>query len=167
MTSPLPAYAVPGIESSDTTGDPRRVSYLVGQLAAFPVVAAAVAETPQVLSAICADDPQMREAFAQTREDLCMQLRVGTADGHRWWLTFRDAVKLIVQTDEEYFPADLIQEALEAQPGVEAVDHADHELFYVQMADPQRADEMAARWLRAVITAHRDFAHRRDIALPY
>jgi hypothetical protein len=35
MTSPLPAYAVPGIESADGTGDPRRISYLVGRLAAI------------------------------------------------------------------------------------------------------------------------------------
>lgn len=167
MTSPLPAYAVPGIATSDGTGDPRRVSYLVGQLAVFPLVAAAIATTPKVLPAICSDDPRMRESFAQTRDDLSMQLRVGTADGRRWWLTFRDGVKFIVQTNEEFFPGDLLQEALEAQPGIDAVEHADHELFHVQVAQTERADEMAARWLTAIVTAHREFARRRGIDLPY
>ncbi|WP_327008856.1 hypothetical protein OHA72_17330 [Dactylosporangium sp. NBC_01737] len=53
MAAALPAYAVPGVESSDGTGDPRRVSYLVGRLAALPVVAAALAGTPEVLPATC------------------------------------------------------------------------------------------------------------------
>jgi hypothetical protein len=166
MTSALPAYAVPGVEP-DGTGDPRRVSYLVGRLAACSPVAAALAGTPEVLSAICSDDPLMRETFAQTRDDLVMQLRVGTADGLRWSLTFRDGVKMIVQTDEEFFPGDLLQEALAAQPGIDAVEHADHQLFHVDVALAERADAMAARWLTAVVAAHREFARRRGIDLPY
>jgi hypothetical protein len=52
MTSPLPAYAVPGVKPVGGTDDLRSVQYSADQLAAFPPVAAALDRTPEVLLAI-------------------------------------------------------------------------------------------------------------------
>jgi hypothetical protein len=166
MTSSLPAYAVPGVKPVGGTDDLRSVEYTCAQLAIFPPVAAAIDRTPEVLSAIRFDD-EMRDKFSVSRADLCWELRVGTGDGLEWKLFFGDSVKFIIGIGLEYGPDDLIQDALAAQPYVDSVDYHDRELLHVRMAQVQRADEMAARWLDAIVTAHREFARRRGIDLSY
>lgn len=89
MTSPLPAYAVPGVKPVGGTDDLRSVEYAVDQLAAFPPVAAALDHTPDVLSAIRFDG-EMWDEFSATRADLCAELWVGTGDGLSWELSFGD-----------------------------------------------------------------------------
>ena len=163
MISPLPDYAVPGVKPVAGTDDLRSVQYSVDQLAAFPPVAAALDRTPEVLSAIRFDGEQ-RESFSATRADLSGELWVGTGDGLSWELSFGDDVNFIVLID---FPEDLLEEALTAQPDVDSVYHYDREVFHLRMARVHRADEMAARWLDAIVAAHRDSASRRGIDLPY
>ncbi|MEU7846940.1 hypothetical protein AB0B74_21950 [Micromonospora parva] len=165
MTSDLPAYAVPGVDSEDPTATPGYFFYRVDRLADFPPVAAAIGRAPSVLPAICSDNSAMREAFAQSPAALCQQLWVGTDDGLRWELSFGDGVKFIVDTGDE--PVDLLRDALVAQPGVSSVEHYCDENFTVQTARVLRADEMAAYFIDTVVTAHREFASSQGIDLPY
>ncbi|WP_406069402.1 hypothetical protein [Micromonospora sp. NBC_01638] len=165
MTSELPAYAVPGIESEDPTGDPGYFFYRVDRLAGFPPVAAAIGRTPSVLPAICSDDSSMREAFAQSSAALCRQLWIGTADGLHWELSFGDGVKFIVDAGDE--PVDFLRDALVAQPRVSSAEHYCDENFKVETTQVLRADEMAAYFIDTVVTAHREFARRQGIDLPY
>ncbi|MBM0226252.1 FxLYD domain-containing protein [Micromonospora sp. ATA51] len=125
------------------TDDLRSVEYAVDQLAAFPPVAAALDHTPDVLSAIRLEG-EMRDEFSATRADLCAELWVGTGDGLRWELSFGDGVNFIVLIGSEFFPEDLLEEALAAQPSVDSVYHYDREVFHVRMARIHQADEMAA-----------------------
>ena len=166
MTSALPAYAVPGIDPKAGSADRTTVTYTVDQLADLPPVTAARARTPEVLSAIRMDGED-REKFAASRDDLCAQLWVGTGDGRNWDLVFGDGVNFLIGIGRKYSPDDLLAEALAAQPGVEAVQHVEREAFEVQTAQVLRADEVAARWLDAIVSAHREYARRRGIDLPY
>jgi hypothetical protein len=166
MTSPLPAYAVPGIDPKGGSSDPRSVTYTVDQLAHLPPVAEARSRTPDVLSAIRLDNED-RDTFATSRDDLCAQLWVGTNDGLNWSLVFGDGINFLIGIGRKYSPNDLLAEALAAQPDVQAVQHVEREAFEVQTAEVLRADEVAARWLDAVVSAHRAYARFRDIALPY
>ncbi|MGC5016946.1 hypothetical protein [Micromonospora sp. DT47] len=106
-----------------------------------------------------------------SRPDLCAQVSVGSDDGLNWGLSFDDEVGLLVQPSfvpgHEPDPDDLLEEALAAQPEVDSAYHYDREYFEVRMARVHRADEMLARWLDAIVTAHREFASRRGIDLPY
>ncbi len=136
------------------------------QLADRPPVAAARARTPEVLSAIRMDGED-RENFAASRDDLCAQLWVGTGDGRNWDLVFGDGTNFLIGIGRKYSADDLLAEALAAQPGVEAVQHIEREALEVQTAEVLRADEVAARWLDAVVSAHREYALRRDINLPF
>ncbi|MGW3612851.1 hypothetical protein ACWD6N_23690 [Micromonospora sp. NPDC005163] len=165
MTVEPPPYAVPDVESEDLTGDPGYVLYRVDRLAGFPPVAAATGRTPSVIPAICSDDSVMREVFAQSRDALSRQLWVGTDDGLRWELSFGDGVKFIVDTGDE--PVDLLRDALEAQPCVRNAERYCDENFKVETTRVLRADEMAASFIDTVVTAHREFARRQGIDLPY
>ena len=166
MTSPIPAYAVPGVEPKGGSADRTSVAYTVDQLADLPLVAEARARTPEVLSAIRIDieDP---ENWATNRDDLCAELWVGTGDGLNWNLAFGDSVNFLIGIGRKYSPDDLLAEALAAQPGVDAVDHVEREAFVVRISQVLRADEVAARWLDAIVSAHREYARRREIDLPY
>jgi hypothetical protein len=161
-----PAYAVPGVEPAGGSEDLHSVVYTVEQLAAFPPVAAALGRTPDVLLAIRFDDDD-RDEFSTTRADLCAELWVGTGDGSNWELSFGDDVNFIIGIGSKFSPDDLLEEALTAQPGFDSVYHYDREVFQVRMARTHRADEMAARWLDAIVAAHREYARRRGIDLPY
>jgi hypothetical protein len=112
-------------------------------------------------------DNEDRDTFATSRDDLCAQLWVGTNDGLNWSLVFGDGINFLIGIGRKYSPNDLLAEALAAQPDVQAVQHVEREAFEVQTAEVLRADEVAARWLDAVVSAHRAYARFRDIALPY
>ncbi|WP_406037061.1 hypothetical protein OG799_21835 [Micromonospora sp. NBC_00898] len=169
MTSPLPAYAVPDVEPLRGTDDARRVSYRGDQLATCPPVAAVLDRIPAVLTTI--EEVWPGHTLTITRPDLCAQVSVGTDDGLNWGLSFDDEVGYLVQPgfvpSHEPDPDDLLEEALAAQPDVDSAYHYDREYFEVRMARVLRADEMLARWLDTIITAHREFARRRGIDLPY
>ncbi|WP_406080405.1 hypothetical protein [Micromonospora sp. NBC_00858] len=171
MPSPLPAYAVPDVKPVGGTDDLRRVSYFGDQLATCAAVTAVLDRIPAVLTTI-------EEAWGRghtltiTRADFCAQLSVGTSDGLNWGLGFADEVGLLVQPNHvppspESDSDDLLEEVLAAQLDVDSAYHYDREYFEVRMARVHRADEMLARWLDAIITAHRAFAGRRGIDLPY
>ena len=166
MPSALPAYAVPGIEPCAGSADLKTVTYTVDQLAGLPPVAEARARTPEFLLAIRLDGENW-EKFGASRDDLCAQLLLGTEDGLNWSLVFSEGINFLIGIGRKYSPDDLLQEALAAQPGVETVDHVDREAFEVQTAQVLRADQVAARWLDAVVSAHREYARRREIDLPY
>ncbi|MEU5943764.1 hypothetical protein ABZ807_32470 [Micromonospora sp. NPDC047548] len=156
---------MPDVESEDPSGTPGYVTYRVDRLAGFPPVAEAIGRAPSELLAICSDDSVMREAFAQTREGLCRQLWVGTGDGLHWGLSFGDGVKFIVDAGDE--PVDFLRDALEAQPCVVSAEAFCDENFRAETTRVMRADEMAACWFDAIVAAHREFARRQSIDLPY
>ncbi|MEE6258901.1 hypothetical protein [Plantactinospora sonchi] len=167
MTSPPPAYAVPGVESADGTDDPRRVWYWGSQLASCVPVAAVLDRVPAVLTTV--EEAWPGHTLTTTRAQLCAVLGVGTGDGLLWGLSFADEVGLLVQpyqSRQESDP-DLVVEALAVQPDVDFADQVDTACFEVRMARVHRADEMLARWLDTIMTAHREFARRRSIDLPY
>ncbi|MEV4534549.1 hypothetical protein AB0J82_12035 [Asanoa sp. NPDC049518] len=164
MSSNLPAYAVPGVEPSRTSQDGRQISWRGDQLAATTPVAAVLDRAPQALLPIVqpdlGEDPLSREA-------LCQVLYLGTSDGLRWDLSLGDEVKLVVDAGCDLVEDDLLEEALAAQPDVAEAYHADRELFEVSLTRVLRADDVFARWLDTIITAHREFARRQNIDLPY
>ncbi|MEU5725078.1 hypothetical protein ABZ783_25110 [Micromonospora sp. NPDC047738] len=156
---------MPDIESEEPSGNPSYVLYRVDRLAGLPPVAAAIDRAPSVMSAICSDDSLMREMFSQTPDTVCKQLWVGTDDGLHWELSFGDGVKFIVDAGDE--PVDLLRDALEVQPCVVSAERYCDENFRVETARVLRADEMAAYFIDTVVTAHREFARRQRIDLPY
>jgi hypothetical protein len=166
MDNALPAYAVPDVKPAGGTSGLRSVQYDCEQLAAFPAVAAALDRTPLVLLAVSLDADE-RDRFAAVRADLCAELWVGTGDGLNWELTFGDGVNFIIDISSRFGPEDLLEQAIAAWPDVESVFHYDREVFHVRMDRLHRADEMAGRWLDAIVTAHRETARRRGIQLPY
>jgi hypothetical protein len=163
-SSQFPAYAVPGVQPSRTSQDGRQISWRGDQLAGEAPVAAVLDRAPRALLPIAR--PDLGEE-ALSREVLCKVLYLGTGDGLRWDLSLGDEVKLIVDTGSDLVDEDLIEEALAAQPDVDEAYHADREAFDVRLTRVLRADEMFARWLDAIITAHRELASRRGIELPY
>ena len=160
--SPLPAYAVPGVRPSSQDGP--RISYRGDQLLDTPAVAAVLDRAPRALLPIA--DPELGEP-ALAREVLCKVLYLGTRDGRRWVLSLGDEVKLLVDTGLDLVDEDLIEEALAAQPDVAEAYHADREVFEVSLSRVLRADEVFARWLDTIVTAHRALASRQGIELPY
>ncbi|NES31743.1 hypothetical protein GCE86_02840 [Micromonospora terminaliae] len=170
MAPSLPAYAVPDVEPVGGAAGLPRVSYFGDQLATCAAVTAVLDRLPAVLTMI--EDCGGQGPLTVTRADLCAQLSVGTSDGLNWGLSFDDEVGLLVQPNyvppsPESDPGDPLEAALAAQPDVDLAYHYDREYFEVRMARVHRADEMLARWLDAIITAHREFARRRGIDLPY
>lgn len=142
----------------------REIGYRGDQLVGTPAVVAALGRAPQVLLPIVdADD----EESSLDRVRLCAFLHLGSADGLCWELSLDDEVKAIVDTGPDLVDDDLLAEALAAQPDVVAVDHIDREIFDVRLSRLLRADEMFARWLDAIVAAHRELARRRGIELPY
>ncbi|MCW3814061.1 hypothetical protein ONA91_06270 [Micromonospora sp. DR5-3] len=162
-SSPLPAYAVPGVRPSRTSQDGRQISWRGDQLAREAPVAAVLDRAPQVLLPIAR--PDLGEE-PLSHKALCEVLYLGTSDGLRWDLSLGDEVKLIVDTGCDLVDEDLIEEALAAQPDVAEAYHADRELFDVSLTRVLRADDVFARWLDAIITAHRELAQRRGVELP-
>jgi hypothetical protein len=168
MTSSLPVYAVPNVKpGGGNPADPRSVYYWASQLVTCAPVAAVVDGIPAVLTTVEEAWPGHRLTI--TRAELCAQVGVGTGDGLDWVLSFADAVGYLIQPYQSYHESDpeLLEEALAAQPDVESAYHYDTEDFRVRMTRMHRADEMIARWLDAIITAHRGFARHRGIDLPY
>ncbi|GIH03831.1 hypothetical protein Rhe02_18980 [Rhizocola hellebori] len=163
----LPAYAAPGIIPLDGYGDLRNVVYSGGQLAACATVAVVLDAIPPVLTSV--EEAWPGHTLALTRAQLCVELSLGTGDGLNWTLSFGDAVGYLVQPYQSHQESDpdLLVEELAAQPDVDSVNHHDTESFEVRMARVYRADEMLARWLDAIVKAHRSFARHRGIALPY
>ncbi|MEU5724997.1 hypothetical protein ABZ783_24660 [Micromonospora sp. NPDC047738] len=127
-------------------------------------MAAVLDRAPQVLLPIV--HPDLGEE-ALSREALSEVLYLGTSDGLRWDLSLGDEVKLIVNTGCELVDEDLIEETLATQPDVAEAYHADRELFEASLTRVLRADDVFARWLDAIITAHRELAQRRGVELPY
>ncbi|MEW2328221.1 hypothetical protein AB0880_10465 [Micromonospora chersina] len=140
------------------------MSYRGGQLAGTPLVAAVLERAPRVLLPIAR--PDLPET-ALRREDLCEFLYLGTGDGLTWVLSLGDEVKPVVDAGCDLLDDDLIGEALAAQPDVDEVWHVDREVFEVSLSHALPADEVFARWLDAIVTAHRQLASRRGIQLPY
>ncbi|MEV6965224.1 hypothetical protein AB0M47_08910 [Hamadaea sp. NPDC051192] len=167
MASPVPGYAVPGIEPASGTDDLRRVWYWGAQLATSAPVAAALARIPAELTSV--EEPWPGHNLTTTRTQLCAVLGVGTGDGLLWGLSFADEVGLLVQpyqSRQESDP-DLVGAALVAQPGVDSAEQVDTGQFEVRTSEVHRADEMLARWLNAIMIAHHEFARRRGVDLPY
>ncbi|WP_327003379.1 hypothetical protein OHA72_51310 [Dactylosporangium sp. NBC_01737] len=167
MISPLPAYAVPDVKPAGGTDDLRRVWYWGSQLATYAPVAAVLDRIPAVMTTI--EEAWPGHTLTTTRAQLCAVVGVGTGDGLLWGLSFFEEVGFLVQPYQSYQESDpdLVEEALAAQPDVDSADQVDTGQFEVRMARVHRADEMAARWLDAIMTAHREFARRRGIDLPY
>jgi hypothetical protein len=163
-SSHIPAYAVPGVQPSRTSPDGRRISWRGDQLAGEAPVAAVLDRAPQELYPIVR--PDLGED-PLSRETLCQVLYLGTGDGLRWDLSLGDEVKLFVDTGSELVDEDLILTALAAQPDVAEADHVDREAFQASLTRVLRADEVFARWLDAIVTAHRELAQRCGIDLPY
>ncbi|MCP2322293.1 hypothetical protein HDA40_000800 [Hamadaea flava] len=167
MRSRVTAYAVPGVKPVSGTGDLRRVWYWGSQLATCSPVAAVLDRMPAALTTV--EEAWPGHTFTITRDQVCTVLGVGTGDGLLWGLSFADEVGLLVQpyqSQQESDP-DLVEEALVDQPDVTSVDHVDTGQFEVRMTRMYRADEMLARWLDAIMIAHREFARRRGIDLSY
>ncbi|MGC5020320.1 hypothetical protein [Micromonospora sp. DT47] len=140
------------------------VSYRGDQLAATPPVAAVLDRAPRVLLPIAGPD---LPDTALPREDLCKVLYLGTGDGLTWVLSLGDEVKPVVDAGCDLVDDDLLEEALAAQPDVDEVWHVDREVFEVSLSRALPADEVLARWVDAIVTAHRELASRRGIELPY
>jgi hypothetical protein len=167
MTAPLPAYAVPDVKPVGGTDELPGVCYRGYQLATCAPVAAVLDRVPAVLTTV--EEAWPGHTLTITRGELCAWLFVSTGDGLNWGLSFLDAVGYLVQAYQSRHESDpdLLEAALAAQPDVDPACHHDTEYFEVRMARVHRADDMVARWLDAIITAHREFARRRGIDLPY
>lgn len=167
MTDSLPAYAVPGVQSVSFLDHLGIVRYTADQLAACTPVAAVLGRVPAVLTAF--EKVRSGPTHTFTRAELCALVSVGTYDGLIWGLRFEVEVGLLVQPlaipDDEF--GDPLENAIAAQPGIEYADHMDREYCEVRLTRVHRADEIAARWLDAIITAHREFARYRGVDLPY
>ncbi|MEV0811363.1 hypothetical protein [Micromonospora sp. NPDC050200] len=166
MTSSLPAYVVPGVEPLSSSADLSSVSYRGNQLAALPPVAAALDRFPTELIALAGPD-ERREEFQITRNALCAQVYLSTGDGLEWGFGFDDEVGFLVQPSRGSIPDDLLENALAAQPGIESAFHYDRESFEAKTAQVRRADGMLARWLDAILAAHRAYARHLGRDLPY
>ncbi|MBQ0902044.1 hypothetical protein [Micromonospora sp. U21] len=159
-SSALPPYAVPGIQPLRVNEEGRHVEYRGHQLIRTPPVAAVFARVPETFLPLTEGEPLRRE-------ELCAALDVSSRDGLAWIVGLGDAVKSMVDSGGDFVDDDLIEEALAAQPDVVEVYHVDREVFDVVLGRFLRADEMFARWLDAITAAHREFALRLGVELPY
>ncbi|MCM0674155.1 hypothetical protein NCC78_05520 [Micromonospora phytophila] len=110
---------------------------------------------------------ERREEFQITRDALCAQVYLSTGGGLEWGFGFDDEVGFLVQPSRGSIPEDLLENALAAQPGIESAVHYDRESFEAKTAQVRRADEMLARWLDAILAAHRAYARHLGRDLPY
>ena len=165
MTS-VPPFAVPGIEPETGTPDLGSVGYRGDQLAALPAVAAVLDRFPTELIALAGPDERW-EDYPITRLALTEQVHVSTGSGLRWGLGFDDEVGDLVQPSRGRIPEDLLEKALAEGPGITSAVHFDRESFVAETSAVLRADEMMARWLTAILTAHRAYARHLGRELPY
>jgi len=166
MTS-LPPFAVPGIEpEAPATELTSSIGYRGDQLAALPAVAAVLDRFPAELIALAGPE-EIRQEFPITRTALTEQVHVSTGSGLRWGLGFGDEVGFLVQPSRGRIPEDLPEKALAEQPGVTSAVHFDRESFEEETSQVLRADEMMARWLTAILAAHRAYARHLGRELPY
>jgi hypothetical protein len=167
VTSSLPGYAVPDVVPVYGTDGLAEVCYRGHQLATCAPVARVLDRVPAILTTV--EEAWPGHTLSITRAELCGWLFVSTRDGLHWGLSFPDAVGYLVQGYQSRHGSDpeLLTEALVAQPDVDSAHQQDTEYVEVRMARVHRADEMLARWLDAIITAHRGFARHRGVDLPY
>ncbi|GIF63899.1 hypothetical protein Ais01nite_19340 [Asanoa ishikariensis] len=159
-------FAVPGVEPQAGSADQGSVGYRGDQFAGLPAVAAVLDGLPAELIAL-AGPAETREEYPIGRQALTEQVYVSTDDGLRWGLGFADEVGFLVQPSKGRIPEDLIEKALAEQPGVASVFHYDRESFEAETSELLRADEMMARWLAAIFTAHQAYASHLGRELPY
>ncbi|WP_446218927.1 hypothetical protein [Micromonospora sp. IBHARD004] len=159
-------FAVPGIEPRTGSANQGSVGYRGDQLAGLPVVAAVLDRLPAELIALAGPD-ETREEYPIARQALTKQVYVSTGSGLHWGLGFADEVGHLVQPSLGRIPEDLIEKALAEQPGVASVRHYDRESFEAETSELLRADEMMARWLAAILAAHRAYARHLGRELPY
>ncbi|GGQ59563.1 hypothetical protein [Couchioplanes azureus] len=145
--------------------DRSAVAYEGAALAGEPAVVAALARAPEVFLAV-ADDPGNAE-MAVDREDLPGLLEVVTADGRAWELLIDCTVKGIVDTGGYTgVEDDLVELALARGPGVISTAHLEREVYWLRLTRPEPPERVLARFVGAVVDAHRELARRLDIALP-
>ncbi|GIF47946.1 hypothetical protein DFJ67_7512 [Asanoa ferruginea] len=159
-------FAVPGVEPRSGSADQGSVGYRGDQLAGLPAVAAVVDRLPAELIAL-AGPAETREEYPISREALTAQVYVSTGNGLEWGLGFADEVGFLVQPSLGSIPEDVLEKALAEQPGVASAFHYDRESFEAETSELLRADEMMARWLTAIFTAHLAYARHLGRALPY
>jgi len=163
MSSP---FAVPGIEPRSGSADQGSVGYRGDQLAGLPTVAAVIERLPAELIAL-AGPAETREEYPISRQALTEQVYVSTGNGLQWGLGFADEVGFLVQPSLGRISEDLIEKALAEQPGVASAFHYDRESFEAETSELLRADEMMARWLASIFTAHQAYARQIGRELPY
>jgi hypothetical protein len=164
--SALPPFAVPGVEPESGTPGQGSVAYRGDQLADLPTAAAVLDRFPAELIGLAGPD-ETRDEHPIARADLVAQIYVSTGDGLRWGLGFDDEVGHLVQPNLGSMVEDYLENALAAQPDVESAYHYDRESFQAETTRVLRADEMLARWLDAILIAHRGYAQQLGRALPY
>ncbi|MEV0719013.1 hypothetical protein [Asanoa sp. NPDC050611] len=121
---------------------------------------AALARAPRTFLAIVFGAAEA-ESEAVPRADLCTYLQVATRDGTWWGLGLEDTVKVVVDLDQ-----DDLKRALAAQPDVVEVEHEERETFQVVLARVLTADEVLARFVDALTSAHREQARQLGITVP-
>ncbi|MCW3819040.1 hypothetical protein ONA91_31840 [Micromonospora sp. DR5-3] len=158
---------MPGIEPEAPASELNRgIGYRGDQLAGLPAVAAVLEAFPAELIALAGPD-ETREEYPISRLALTKQVHISTASGLRWGLGFGDEVGFLVQPGIGRIPEDLLEKALAEQPGVTSAIHYDRESFEVETSELLRADEMMARWMAAILAAHRAYARHLGRELPY
>ncbi|MFI7598864.1 hypothetical protein [Actinoplanes sp. NPDC049681] len=145
--------------------DDEAVDYDGGELAGAPAVLAALAGAPSTFLAI-ADEPADLER-AVDRNDLPGHLGVMTADGREWELILAEEVKSIIDTGGSTDVIDdLLEGALAQQPGVISTAHLDREVYWLHLTGPESPERVLARFVHAVVQAHRELGRRLGIELP-
>ncbi|MEV4636855.1 hypothetical protein AB0J80_05820 [Actinoplanes sp. NPDC049548] len=145
--------------------DDRPVGHDGAELSGVPAVVAALAEAPSTFLAL-ADDPADAER-AIDRDDLPGYLGVTTTDGRKWELILADEVKGIIDTGGYTdVTDDLLEQVLALQPGVVSTAHLDREVYFLHLADPESPERVLARFINAVVQAHRELGRRLGVELP-
>jgi hypothetical protein len=147
------------VGSSGGGWDDYRPSTLTGR----PVVAAALARTPQRFADLVVE-PGSPE-LALTQEQLLEYMGISTRDGLTWALGIDDEIKPVIDTGPDVVDEDLMVAALEARPGVVWAQHPDREFYEILLAEPVRADEALALFIDAIAHAHRELAQRLQVDL--
>ncbi|MEV6597756.1 hypothetical protein AB0M36_12905 [Actinoplanes sp. NPDC051346] len=145
--------------------DDPAVGYGGATLAGEPAVVAALARAPRVFLALASDPTDDGQAVG--REELPGLLDVVTADGRAWELLIDCAIKGIVDTGGACgVPDDLVELALARGPDVISTAHLEREVYWLRLTRPEPPERVLARFIGAVVDAHRELARRLDITLP-
>jgi hypothetical protein len=136
------------------------VRYEGTQLQSTAAVAAALARGPKVWRLV---DYERGDFERIPRKQLCRYLYLSTSDEQTWDLGIEEEITAVVEVEPAAGEPDLVERALAAQPDVERARHADVDWYQVRTARPLPADEVLARFIDALATAHRESIGRRPV----